>query len=214
LAAADAAHYQMKPRYKALGIGAAITTLVTWLLWQFGPFQPVIAVAHLSDPAKLASLGERGANPRLNKIVYWLHEAKTHGLPPTTAVGLAQTLNWTREPRASLVKESLSRNMKIATELGLFTSENLKRLRHGRAGMITKGPYIGSAAEIDHIVPYSLAKEVGNELANLEMLPEPLNRRKSNRVGERQVAHARRLFEAGLLSKESLARVEARSGGP
>jgi hypothetical protein len=42
------------------------------------------------------------------------------------------------------------------------------------------------------------------------MLPQALNRRKSNRVGDRQVAHARRLAHAGLISQESLARVEAR----
>jgi hypothetical protein len=201
----------MKYFRRKAAAGSLLLVLLGWLVWQFGPLQPVMAVASLSDPAKLATLGERGANARLNKIVYWLHEAKQKGLPPETAISVAQLLNRTGSPRAPLVKQSLTRNMKIAEGLGLFTRENLARLRHGKAAVVTRGPYAGSAVEIDHIVPYSLAREVGNELANLEMLPAPLNRRKSNRVGERQVAHAEKLCEAGLLAKESLERVRAQA---
>jgi hypothetical protein len=39
------------------------------------------------------------------------------------------------------------------------------------------------------------------------MLPEPLNRKKSNRIGDRQRAHAKRLRDAGLLSQTSFDRV-------
>jgi hypothetical protein len=196
---------------RQFGVVSGILALLGWFVWQFSPVHPVLAVASLSDPAKLATLGERGANSRLNKIVYWLHEAGRSGMSYSSTITLAQTLNWTREPRAALVKESLLRNTRIAAQFGLFTPENLDRLRHGHAGHITKGPYANSAVEIDHIVPYSLAKEAGNELANLEMLPEPLNRQKSNHVGERQLAHAQRLFDAGLISRESLERVEAQA---
>lgn len=199
-------------RPKTLAIGSLILIALAWLIWQLAPFQAVFAVANLSDPRKLATLGERAANPRLNKIVYWLHEANDRGIAPATLITLAQWLNWTREPRASLVKESLVRNMKIADGLGLFTADNETRLRNGRAGMITKGPYANSPTEVDHIVPYSLAPEVGNELANLELMPQELNRRKSNRVGERQLAHAEKLFAAGLVTRESLDRVKARAG--
>jgi predicted DNA-binding protein len=200
----------MKALRRKFTFGLAVVALAGALLWQFSPVQAVLAVASLSDPAKLATLGERGANPRLNKIVYWLDQARNRGLPAGTAVRLAQLVNHTTEPRAALVRESLLRNLQIAERLGLLTADNRDRLRHGKAAIVTRGPYARSPVEIDHIVPYSLAKEAGNELANLEMLPEPLNRRKSNRVGERQAAHARRLFQAGLISKESLARVEAR----
>ena len=41
-------------------------------------------------------------------------------------------------------------------------------------------------------MPLSLAREVGNELANLEMLPEKLNRAKSNGLGERRLALAKK----------------------
>jgi hypothetical protein len=168
-----------------------------------------LAIKSLSDVAKLATLGERGANSRLNKIVYWMAEARDKGVSGETTVRLAQQLNGSAEPRASLVRASLVRNLKIADELGLLTAENRERLRHGRAAVVTRGPYTGSSVEIDHIVPISLAPEIGNELANLEMLPQPLNRGKSNRVGARQLAHAQTLADAGLLGAESLRRVKA-----
>ncbi|MEW6305470.1 MAG: hypothetical protein AB1705_18495 [Verrucomicrobiota bacterium] len=198
-------------RRKKWSVVSALLALAGVLLWQFSPAQAVFAIASLSDPDKLATLGERGANPRLNKIVYWMEHANRRGMSPETTVNLAQWWNFTREPRASLVNESLARNHKIAGELGLFTPENLDRLRNGKAGEVTRGPYAGEPVEIDHLVPFSLAPEVGNELANLEMLPRTLNRKKSNRVNERALKHAERLFAAGLLKEESLARVKGTS---
>jgi hypothetical protein len=103
------------------------------------------------------------------------------------------------------------RNLKIADQLGLLSGENLNKLRNGHAGVVSRGPYAGESVEIDHVVPYSLAPEVGNELANLEMLPRTLNRRKSNRVGQRQLDQAERLFQAGLLTKVSRDRVRAKA---
>jgi hypothetical protein len=202
-------------RYRRKAAFASLTVVfIAGLLWQLSPVQAIVAIANLSDPAKLATLGERAANPRLNKIVYWLHAAEKRGMPGEVTIWLAQSLNWTREPRASLVKESLLRNLRIARELGLFTGDNLERLRRGRAGIITRGPYAQTPVEIDHVIPYSLAGEAGNELANLEMLPETVNRRKSNQVGERQLELAVRLWDAGLISEESLARVQAQARKP
>lgn len=174
--------------------------------------QAIVALANLADPAKLATLGERGANSHLNKIVFWLDTARQRGASAETTVNWAQTINGTDEPRASLVKNQLVRNLKIAEELGLLTADNRDRLKRGNAAIVTRGPYSGETVEIDHIVPFSLAPEVSNELANLEMLPKSLNRQKSNRVGERQLAHAEILFEAGLLRKESLEQVRRQTG--
>jgi len=201
----------LKRRRKAFSIASLLVLLAGGLLWQFGPFQAVFALANLSDPEKLATLGERAANARLNKIVYWLNVAEERQMSAETAIGLAQLINWTGEPRAALVKESLLHNMKTAHGLGLLTEENQTLLRQGKAAVVTKGPYARSKVEIDHIVPHSLAPEVGNELANLEMLPQQMNRAKSNRVGQRQLAHAEKLFAAGLLTQESLAKVQAQA---
>ena len=196
---------------RKLGVVAILLSVVLGLVWQFTPLQAIFAIANLSDPAKLATLGERGANPRLNKIVYWMFEAYDHGGSPEAAVEWAQRLNGQSGLRAQLVHDSLMRNWKIARELGLLTPDNLAKLKHGSAADITYGPYLGETVEIDHIVPYSLAPEVGNELANLEMLPRTVNRRKSDKVTERQVDYAERLQEAGLLSQETLEKVRKRS---
>lgn len=177
-------------------------------IWQLTPFPAVLAVGSLSDPAKLAELGPRGANPRVNKIIYWLDDARRHYMTPEAALDFALWEDRYAKPRAALVKEEVLRNLKIADELGLLTSENRTRLRNGKAALITIGPYRGESVEIDHVVPISLAPELGNELANLEMLPLSLNRHKSNHVNERQLAIAERFRAAGLLSNESLARLK------
>ncbi|MCX6882139.1 MAG: hypothetical protein NTV12_06495 [Verrucomicrobia bacterium] len=193
-----------RPKHSFL-LGLLILILAA--VWQFNPVADVRTVAALIDPVKLAGLGERGANPRLNKLIYWLWHAEQRGLSPESSLSWALWLNGQQEPQAGLVKESLLRNVKIATQLGLLDAQNLDHLRHGRAAIVRSGPYRGEAVEIDHIVPYSLAPEVGNDLANLEMLPRTLNRRKSNLVNERQLAHAERLHTAGLLTQKSLDQV-------
>jgi hypothetical protein len=52
--------------------------------------------------------------------------------------------------------------------------------------VISLGPYTGEPAEIDHIVPIAIEPALGKEIANLELLPRTLNRRKGARMGERQ----------------------------
>jgi hypothetical protein len=197
----------MARKKKKLTIAGLLLAVVLGLVWQFTPAQAVFAIANLSDPAKLATLGERGANPRLNKIVFWMHEAFDRGGSPEGAVEWAQRLNGEDGPRALLVHEALMRNWKIARQLGLLTPENLEKLKRGNAAEVTYGPYIGESVEIDHIVPFSIAPEVGNELANLEMLPRSVNRKKSDKVTDRQLDHAEKLQEAGLLQEGTLEKV-------
>jgi hypothetical protein len=194
---------------RKLSVLALALALVAGLVWQFTPAPAVWAIRSLSDPANLATLGKRGANPRLNKIVFWLAEAQDRGLSPDTAIDFAQRLNGTGAAQAELVKHSLLRNLRIAGSLGLLTPANRGRLRRGQAAIVTTGPCAGDEAEVDHIVPVSLAPEAGNDLSNLELMPARINRAKSNRVGERQLDHAEALFEAKLISAETLARLRA-----
>jgi len=194
---------------KRKGVSVLIGALILVGLWMLSPVQAIQSLASLSDPDKLATLDERGANARVNKIVFWLWDARAKGIAPEKAIRWAQSLNRTKEPRASLVKESLLKNLQIADELLLFTPGNREQLRRGQAAKIARGPYAGQSVEIDHIVPYSLAPEIGNELANLEMLPQTVNRQKSNHITTRQLVHAQRLFDAGLMKQESMQRVRA-----
>jgi hypothetical protein len=54
------------------------------------------AIASLTDPAKLATLkGERAANPRLQKCVYWLAFAEELGKKPEAVLDESAKLNKT-----------------------------------------------------------------------------------------------------------------------
>ena len=53
------------------------------------------------------------------------------------------------------------------------------------------------------------APELGNVIANLELMPLRLNRSKNAKVGERQVQKAAEFHRAGLLSLNALQNVEA-----
>lgn len=103
------------------------------------------AVASLIDPAKLATLrGDRPANRRVLKCLYWLNDARTRGIEPESAIAEAQALNQSaKEPRAPLVEAALLRNLDIAEKLGCLTPENLDRLRHGKSPVISRGPVRG-----------------------------------------------------------------------
>src|SRR5688572_31998071 len=147
-----------RPRRKPTVV-TAILAAMAFVVWQFTPLQAIVSLTSLTDPDKLQTLGERGANSRLNKIVFWLDVARQRGMPAETAIGWAQTFNWTREPRASLVQTGLARNLKIADELGLLTADNRQKLKRGHAAIVTRGPYTAETVEIDHIVPFSLAPE-------------------------------------------------------
>ena len=59
-------------------------------------------------------------------------------------------------------------------------------------------------------MPLAQAHEVGNELANLEMLPATLNRAKSDKVSARRLALAKKFHEAGLVSDAMMANIQAK----
>jgi hypothetical protein len=165
---------------------------------------PAKAIASLTDPAKLVTLkGERAANPRLQKCVYWLAYAEEHGeKPETVLVDSAKLNNTAGKPYAGFVSWGLIENLKIAKELGLLTPQGMAELRRGKSAMITKGQYAGQEAEADHVIPKAVCPELENQVMNLELLPAMLNRAKSDKVTDRAKVFAKELYEAQLLSEE------------
>ena len=161
----------------------------------------VRAIASLIDPAKLVTLsGDRAANPRLLKCVYWLNDARSRGIEPESVIDEAQALNLSASQlRAPLVEAALLRNLDIAGKLGCLTSENLDRMRRGRSPVISRGPYLGELAEVDHIVPLAVEPALDREIANLELLPRSLNRRKGASMGARQWDYLEKFRKAELL---------------
>ncbi len=74
-----------------------------------------------------------------------------------TPASIIDATGHARTPRGQLAKEALLRNLTILERLGCLTPDNLAKLRRGRAPTITRGPYAGEQAEVDHIVPVSKA---------------------------------------------------------
>lgn len=169
-----------------------------------GQTTPAFALSSLTDPAKLATLkGERAANPRLQKCVYWLAYAEEQGEKPEAVLDESAKLNKTEgTPYAGFVRWGLLENLKIAKELGLLTPEGMAELRRGKSVTITKGQYAGQEAEADHVIPRAVCPELQNQVMNLELLPAKLNRAKSDKVTARAKVFAKELYEAKLLSEE------------
>ena len=94
---------------------------------------PAVALASLTDPAKLATLkGEREAILRLQKCVYWLAYAEGQGVKPEAVLEESAKLNKTAgTPIAGFLSWGLLENLKIAKELGLLTPEGMVELRQG-----------------------------------------------------------------------------------
>lgn len=150
----------------------------------------VIAIKALTDPANIATLKDpRACNDRLLKVVYWLHTAQTSGIVPEDLLDTALAQHLSRD----MVKESLLRNLVIASRLGLTTPENLNNMRRGRSPVITLGPYAGERAEVDHILPLAKYPHYSKEFWNLEIMPQSLNRRKGDKVGQRQLELLQRI---------------------
>ena len=161
-------------------------------------------IAALTDPVKLATLkGERAANPRLEKCVYWLAYAEEQGEKPGAVLDESAKLNNTAgTPYSEFLRWGLLENLKIAKALGLLTPEGMAELRRGKSATITKGQYEGQEAEADHVIPRAICPELQNQVMNLELLPASLNRAKSDKVTERASLFAKELYDAKLLSEQ------------
>jgi len=169
------------------------------------------AIAAQTDPAKLATLkGERAANPRLQRCVYWMATAEAGGVKPEALLNEAARLNGTfGTPYARFVCWGLLENLKIAKELGLLTPEGMAELRRGKSATITKGEYAGQEAEADQVISRAVCPELANQVMNLELMPASLNRAKSDKVTDRARVFAKELYDAKLLSEEGWKRVES-----
>ena len=183
---------------------------------QDAPHKPVVKslaikiIIPLIDPAKLDTLkGDRAANRRLRLISYHLEVSRRAGNDPGTIIAQAQdALGMAGTHRAEAVRSSLMRSLDILNKLGCLDVAGMGKLKTGNAPTITKGPYAGDIASVDHIVPRSIAEELDEKLFNLEFMPSRMNSKKGNKIGLRQIQLARKWHASGLLSAEGLQAVE------
>ena len=189
-------------------LSALAVVFLAAIQFGFAAGTPAEDIASLIDPAKLKTLGKREANPRVQKSVYWLAVARSKGEQPGKVLdGALQSLRIKKG--AEMTKAALLRNLDIADKLGCLDTEGMSEMRKGNAATIRRGPYRGDQLSVDHIIPRDLCPELDNVIANLELMPMRMNSSKNDRVGARQVDYARKLNEAGLLTKKVVKRVES-----
>jgi hypothetical protein len=187
----------------------AFCLIVQSCVCPFAAARDTSALLHpLIDPAKLATLGDRGANPRIQKIMAILWTAEQDGQDPAAVADKAViSIGWGGTEKGKLTAAAMVRNLTILVRLGGTTPADMDDLRHGRAATVRVGPYTGEVLSVDHIVPRVVAPELDNVIANLELMPMSVNRKKSDRIGDRQVSTAKSFHAAGLLSDEGFRRV-------
>ena len=170
------------------------------------------ALVNLCDPAKIQTLSsERGANPRVRKITYWLEMARLDGRDPTAEMReVMAAVGWGPTAKGGLPAEAMVRNRVIAERLGCWAGEGITNLRSGKSAIVRTGPYAGDQLSVDHIIPRAVCPELDTTLANLELMPMRMNSSKNDGVGQRQVDMAKKFHDAGLLSKQGLDAVLAR----
>lgn len=164
---------------------------------------PAVILSSLVDPAKIDALdGDRAANPRLRKMIYWLETGRRAGADPAAVVLEAQIkAGYAGTARADADRASLVRNRIILERLGCLDAAGMAALRRGRAPRITKGPYAGDIASVDHIIPRSVVDELDEKIYNLEFMPSKLNMSKGAGIGVRQRQLAAKWKKLGLLSE-------------
>ena len=150
----------------------------------------------------MATLGKHGANPRVQKAVYWLSTAASNKASPAQVIDTVLKDVGMKGEAAALTKQALLRKLDIASKLGSLDAEGLAEMRRGKAPTVRRGPYAGDQLSVDHIIPRSVCPELENVIANLELMPARMNSSKSDKIGARQLDLARKLHSAGLLSAE------------
>jgi hypothetical protein len=187
----------------------AILAATAGASWAAGEAEYVTTIVALIDPAKLATLGPRGANPRVQKCVYWLETARRERFKGEKLLEQALAKVGMKGAAADLTREAVVRNWKAAKAFGCLNPEGLEAMRHGQAATIRKGRYKGQELSVDHVVPRAVVPELDHVIANLAFMPLRLNEAKNERIGPIELALARKLNKAGLLSGAGLQAVES-----
>ncbi len=163
-------------------------------------------LAPLLEPAKVATLkGDRPANPRLYKVLYWLETARELGGDVGTVIGTAQAVTGsggTTAAKADML--AIISNRAKLQNFGCLTADGMEKLRKGGSPEITKGEHAGDFIALDHILPRSVVPELAARFFNLEALPARVNLAKSAKIGQRELNLARQWNHAGLLSAQGL----------
>ncbi len=168
-------------------------------------------LAPLLDPVKVATLkGDRPANQRLYKVMYWLETARRAGGDVSAVIDQAQAAAGYAGTKGAVAdKLAITWSRTKLEAFGCFTPEGLAELRKGGSPTITKGDHNGDGIALDHVLPRSIVPELAARFYNLEAIPSKVNSGKSAKITDRELKLARRWHREGLLSAQGLAAVES-----
>lgn len=161
------------------------------------------ALTPLVDPAKLATLGPRGANPRVQKCVYWVESARRAQVNVTNLLNTVMADVGMKPKAAALTRDAILRNRDIADRLECLDAAGMEDMRRGQSPTIRKGPYAGDQLSVDHVIPRAVYPQFDNVLANLELMPMRMNAAKQDKMGPRQLQLLRQFRKSGSLPLES-----------
>jgi hypothetical protein len=157
-------------------------------------------IASLIEPEKLRTLGERGANSRLQKVVAFVEQASIQGFDPTNVVTKAvEIAGYTNTLLAAMTRDGVLHNHRLAREAGVLTEQGLGDMRRGLSPTIATGPHAGDELSVDHIVPRAKYPELDNVIANLELMPLKENMKKGDELGIRQREYLERFRAAQVV---------------
>ncbi len=157
-------------------------------------FERINLVAVLLPSENLDAQGKRGANDDLKMLMYLCHEFISRG---GSIEGMMELTSLPKTSRLEMARKSLEkRNYDALKKFDCDDIASITFLRTGRAPLVRLGPYKGEPLEIGHIVPVSIHPEFSNWIGNLELMPKALNRKKSNKMGQRQYSYLKLLREA------------------
>lgn len=184
----------------------ALLLIFPFLLISCNAEKPQVDTKHVSslvDPGKLSTLkSERAGNPRFRKLMFYIAKAESQGVKPKDYLNQLYS-HLPKEPysMASHVyapeteKLNLEAQYRLGRAYGLYTPDNLVRLRKGNSPIITVGKYSGEKAHVDHLLPRSKYPQLENSMANLTWLPASQNLRKSDKVTNAAIRRLKALRE-------------------
>lgn len=130
---------------------------------------------------ELPELGNeiREGNIPFRKALFHLASAQKSGLSSAEIADEIYRDSQMPQPIIEIRKKRAIGNLKEIRGLGLDTAENLNLLKRGESPYVTRGIYAGSKVEVDHMVSIRDSIAFKNEVANFQLLPEPINRKKT-----------------------------------
>jgi hypothetical protein len=175
--------------------------------------QAVKRFRELTDKEAIAKLPDKkyGANPIVRQLIYEIETNKNQDVNARKALREALRRNGYKGHEHTLTFQNIYSSWhSLKTHLpGALSAANLATLKDGRAVTSTShdrasSRHIRQMLDADHIIPVSVAPELGTQLHNLRLMAHTPNRSVKANVTEAAISRAEDLVRVGLWSEDKL----------